>query len=256
MVNIRVITSRPNRLLHERRFRRAVRDGFRRGTSSTAANRKLLSMPSPRGESDDGLSSRDVSVAALIVSVEVPLLLRLAGLTEQVVALSPATLHERLMTPENPASVVTVIKSVPVPPPPIVRDGLLADKVKPWFTVTAAAAVWMMAPLVAATVTFPVNGVPEVAAIMVNTAMPLPFRLVGLIEHVVAPSDAATLHVRLTVSLKPPKATTLMASLPDPPLVIARVELLRFSVKSGFDAPFHAETSAETSTEPHPLATS
>jgi hypothetical protein len=133
MVNITVMTSRASTLFEKKRFLRAVRDRLGRGTSSTAANRKLLSMPSPCGQSDGCLSIREVSVAALIVSVEVPLPATLAGLREQVVVLSPATLHERLTVPENPASAVTVIVSVPIPPLPIVRDKLLADKAKSGF---------------------------------------------------------------------------------------------------------------------------
>src|SRR5271166_1582476 len=256
MINIMAMTSRPSRLLQQRRFLRTVPDRFRRGTSSTAANSRLLSMPNPRGESDGGLSSREVSIAALIVSVEVPLAVKLAGLSEQPVVPSPATLHERLMVPENPASVVTVIVSVPVPPLLIVRDELLADKVKPWFTVTATTAVRMRPPLVPVTVTFPVRGVAEVlvAAMMVNTAGPLTLILEGMIEHVVAPSEESTVHVRLTVPSKLLNASTSMVSVPDPPLVIASMPLLlRASPKSGL---IHAETSAETSTEPHPLATS
>jgi hypothetical protein len=131
MVNIMAMTSRPSKLLQHRRFLHAVREWFRRGKISTAANRKLLSMPSPRGESDGARFSREVSVAALMVSVEVPLFVTFVGLSEQVVVLSPATLHERLMVPENPASVVTVIVSVAVPPLLIVRDGLPAANVKP-----------------------------------------------------------------------------------------------------------------------------
>src|SRR5208337_1363949 len=140
VVNTMVMTSRPSRLREKRRFWRAVRDGSRRGTSSTAANRKLLSTPRPRGESDDGRSSRDVSVAALIVRVEVPLPVRLAGLSEHVVVLSPATLHERLMVPEKPPIAVAVIVSVPVPPLPIVSDELLAANEKSGFEAPSHAA--------------------------------------------------------------------------------------------------------------------
>ena len=129
MVNIMAMSSRPSKLLQHRRFLHAIREWFRRGKISTAANRKLLSMPS--GESDGARFSREVSVAALMVSVEVPLFVTFVGLSEQVVVLSPATLHERLMVPENPASVVTVIGSVAVPPLLIVRDGLPAANVKP-----------------------------------------------------------------------------------------------------------------------------
>src|SRR5271165_160798 len=123
---------------------------------------------------------------------------------------------------------------------------------------TATAAVCMRAPLVPVTVTFPVKGVAEVlvAAMMVNTAGPLTLILEGLIEQVVAPSEESTLHVRLTVPLKSLNASTFMVSLPDPPLVITRLYLSRASAKSGPKDPFHAETSAATSTEPHPLATS
>lgn len=133
IVNTTVMTSRASTLFEKKRFLRAVLDRLRRGASSTAANRKLLSMPSPRGESEGGLLSREVSTAALMVSVEVPLPITLVGLSEQVVVLKPATLHERLTVPENPPSVVTVIVSVPTAPLLITSDELLAANAKSGF---------------------------------------------------------------------------------------------------------------------------
>src|SRR5271166_807738 len=134
VVNIMVMTSTASRPLEGRRFfLRAVRDRSRRGTNSTTANKKLLSIPSLRGQGAGGLSSWEVSTAALMVSVEVPLPVTLTGLGEQVVVPSPATVQERLTVPENPASAVTVIVSVPTPPLLITSDELPADKAKSGF---------------------------------------------------------------------------------------------------------------------------
>src|SRR5271165_6487966 len=80
VLNTMLMTSRPSRLRENRRFWRAARDGSRRGTSSMATNRKLVQTLQPRVDSDDGWPSRDVSEAALIVKVEVPLPVRHAKL--------------------------------------------------------------------------------------------------------------------------------------------------------------------------------
>ena len=74
-------------------------------------------------------------------------------------------------------------------------------------------------------------------------------------EQVVVPSPA-TVQERSTVPENPASADTLIVSVPVPPLLIVRDKLLADNVKSGFDGPFHAESNAETSTEPQPLATS